>query len=252
MMRRFLFLLLTITSPLHADDIKIAADPWCPFTCEPNTSMPGFMIEIAEEAFKNSGHKIIYSKLSWARALTDARNGIINAAVGAARREVPGFILPKKAIGTALNYFFTLPNDSWTFTDEKSLGKKTFAIINGYSYGSAIDDIIAKKHRGFKEISGEDPLLRMIQMTETKRVNGFIEDISVLAYKLQSLNKKADLFKISSQNLVANDPQLFIAFSPTNPKSKEYAKILDEGMIQLRKSGKLALILKKYSVKDWE
>jgi polar amino acid transport system substrate-binding protein len=45
---------------------------------------------------------------------------------------------------------------------------------------------------------------------------------------------------------------VYIAFSPGNPKSQEYAQILSKGIQQLRASGELATILKKYGMSDWK
>ena len=42
---------------------------------------------------------------------------------------------------------------------------------------------------------------------------------------------------------------LYIAFSPNNPKSGEYAKALSEGMTRLRKSGKTEAIMQQYGLK---
>lgn len=246
-----MILLSFLTKQAKADEINLSSDFWCPYTCEPESSMPGFMIEIAQEVFKKHGHTIKYQKLSWARALADARVGRIDGAVGASRKEVDGFVIPQVASGNLLNYFYTLSSDPWFYVDEKSLNKKTFAVINGYSYGAVVDKFIEKKHPSFKSMAGDDVLTRVIQMTTTKRIDGFIEDPAVLNYSLKKRNIKSSDFKIASPNM-ATDPELYIAFSPKKPNSKEYARLLDEGMNDLRKSGKLKEILNKYSVKDWK
>ena len=44
---------------------------------------------------------------------------------------------------------------------------------------------------------------------------------------------------------------LYIAFSPQLPKAKEYARILSEGMNELRASGELQAILSQYGLTDW-
>ncbi|NOT80704.1 MAG: transporter substrate-binding domain-containing protein [Bacteriovoracaceae bacterium] len=244
-------LLSFFTNQIKADEINLGADLWCPYTCEPGSSMPGFMIEIAQEVFKKHGHTIKYQNLSWARALADARIGRIDGAVGALRKEVVGFMIPQIANGNLLNYFYTLSTDPWFYKDEKSLYNKTFAVINGYSYGAVVDKLIENKHPSLKSMAGDDVLTRMIQMTSTKRIDGFIEDPAVLSFSLKKRKLKSSDFKIASPNM-ATDPDLFIAFSPKNPKSKEYARLLDEGMNEFRKSGKLKEILNKYSVKDWK
>ena len=45
---------------------------------------------------------------------------------------------------------------------------------------------------------------------------------------------------------------IFVAFSPANAKSKDYAQILGQGMDELRRSGKLKAILSKYGMEDWQ
>ncbi len=88
-------------------------------------------------------------------------------------------------------------------------------------------------------------------MTEAKRLDGFIENPLVLEYNLKLMKKNIKKFKAVGPNL-ANDPDLFISFAPGHPKSKEYAKILDLGMVEMRKSGRLKAILAKYGLQDWK
>ena len=88
-------------------------------------------------------------------------------------------------------------------------------------------------------------------MTESKRLDGFIENPLVLEYNLGLMKKDIKKFKAVSPNL-ANDPDLFISFAPGHPKSQEYAKILDLGMAEMRKSGRLKVILARYGLKDWK
>jgi polar amino acid transport system substrate-binding protein len=49
------------------------------------------------------------------------------------------------------------------------------------------------------------------------------------------------------------DPNpLYIAFSPSDPRSPAYAALLSEGVVRLRASGRLAAILARYGLADWE
>ena len=45
---------------------------------------------------------------------------------------------------------------------------------------------------------------------------------------------------------------VFASFSPKKKKSKEYAKILSEETIKMRKDGRLQVLLDKYGIKDWQ
>jgi len=60
----------------------------------------------------------------------------------------------------------------------------------------------------------------------------------------------AGIDPISSKESL-DESKLYIAFSPKNPKSKEYAKLITDGIEQMRLSGELSQILAKYKLTDW-
>jgi polar amino acid transport system substrate-binding protein len=45
---------------------------------------------------------------------------------------------------------------------------------------------------------------------------------------------------------------IYIAFSPKRADSQRYARTLSAGVVQLRRTGQLAVILSKYGLKDWK
>ncbi|AUN98193.1 hypothetical protein C0V70_08750 [Bacteriovorax stolpii] len=247
-----LILCLILSFSLQAKDkvISMRSDIWCPYACDPKSDHPGFMVEIAREVFKKKGYTIDYDVMNWARVLSDVKIGEYDAVIGASRADVREFVIPQVPTGILVNYFWALKDSRWSYKDEGSLDYVSVGTVNDYSYGDEIDKLVKKKHKSIKEVSGESPLLRLIQMTESGRLMAFVENPLVLGYNMKKLNKDKKIFKAVSKNL-ANDPDLFIAFSPSNPKSKEYAKILDEGMEELRKSGKLKEILLRYGLSDW-
>lgn len=244
-----LCILLSVNS--FADVITMRSDLWCPYACDPKSDKPGFMVEIAREVFKKQGHTVDYELMNWARAVADVKEGKFNALLGCSKGDAPGFIFPKVPIGIMVSYYYALEKNTWKYTGPDSLKSKSIGVINEYSYGDAIDEQVKKKNPALKPVSGGDPLQRMIQMTESKRLDGFIENPIVLDYNLNLMKKNKKLFKVVSANL-ANDPDLFISFAPGLPKSKEYAKILDEGINELRKSGRLKIILARYGLEDWK
>ena len=46
--------------------------------------------------------------------------------------------------------------------------------------------------------------------------------------------------------------KIYLAFSPKNPKSKSYARLISKGIIEMRASGDLQKILDKYGMRDWK
>ncbi|MBC7714060.1 MAG: transporter substrate-binding domain-containing protein [Rhizobacter sp.] len=250
-MKLLLLLAILYFSSLHATTITIRTDLWCPYACDPKSERPGFMVEVAKEIFLKKGYTVDYNIMNWARAIGDVKNGTYDGLLGCNKADAEGFVIPEIPTGVTTSYYYTLKNNAWTYKDKNSLKGVKIGIINDYSYGDEIDKLVKEKNSSLKIVSGEEPLNRLIQMTENKRLDGFVENPLVLAYTLKKMKKEESMFKVSSKD-VANDPDLFIAFSPANPKSKEYAKILDEGMIELRKSGRLKEILLKYGLNDWK
>ncbi len=248
----FTFILISISiSNSKAAIITLRSDIWCPYTCNPKSDKPGFMIEIAQEVFKKKGHTIQYGVTTWPRALSDVRSGKYDGLVGCSRVEVDDFAVPETATGTLINYFWTKADSTWTYKNKDSLAGKKFGIVNDYVYGNEVDNLVKEDNQSFKKVAGEYPLYRLIRMAEEKRIDGFVENPIVLKYTLKELKKSDKTFRIASSN-IANDPDLHIAFAPNKPHSREYAKILNEGMIELRKNGRLKEILAKYGLTDWK
>lgn len=247
----FSLFFLTLTTGLHAETITVRTDLWCPYACDPKSDKPGFMVEIAREIFQKNGIEIQYDVMNWPRAIADVKSGKYNALIGTSKVDAPTFIYPSNPFGQLITNYFTMGSDSWNYTNVDSLKGKKIGVINNYTYGQVIDQQLKSKNPAFKIISGENPLNRLIQMTENKRIDGFVENPLVLSFTLKLLKKNPELFRIASPNL-ASDPDLFIAFSPVNKMSHSYADMMDAGISELRKNGRLKEILAKYGLSDWK
>lgn len=250
-MKLFITILFCLSfSKAHSALITLKSDLWCPYACDPKSDRPGFMVEIAQEVFKKNGHSVQYSVMNWARAVVDVRSGKYDGLVGCSKADVDGFVIPTVPTGAMSSRVFTLQNDSWFYVNQDSLKSKKIGVINDYTYGGKIDDLVKSQNPAFHSVSGEGTLLRLIQMTESKRLDGFVENPLVLDYTLKLHHKDKKKFRVASDDLTRN-PELFIAFAPSKPESRKYAKMLDVGMGELRKSGRLQVILSKYNLSDW-
>ena len=249
----FGFLFIAFSAHLYADVISLRTDLWCPYACDPKSDKPGFMIEIAREIFEKHGHTIDYDVLNWARAIDEVKMGKYAGLVGCSKfsSESDGLEFPNIANGVNTNFYWTLKESHWFFESADSLKNKKIGIVKSYSYGTSTDNLIKLNHKAFINVTGQMPLLRMIQMTESKRLDGFLENPNVLARSLKINNKDPELFRVASAN-VSDQTELFIAFSAAHAKSKLYAKLLDVGMVELRKSGRLKVILERYGMSDWK
>jgi len=242
---------LTVSGTVQADEIVLAADVWPPFICKPDSAKQGYMVDIAKKVFGAKGHKVVYKELPWSRAVKTCRKGDLTGILGAAFGDAKDFVFPKEELAKLENFAFVLKDSTWDYKNADSLKEVKLGVIQDYDYGVATMKYL-KANKGSKMIqyvSGNDPLKKNIKKLKAKRIDALIEVKPVFDYVVKELGW-SDAFKAAGSDGEA-DP-VYIAFSPANPKSKEYAKILSDGIVELRKSGELAKILGEYGQKDWK
>ncbi|WP_296934627.1 transporter substrate-binding domain-containing protein [uncultured Marinobacter sp.] len=235
----------TPTEPRRS--VVIAADPWCPHNCEAGSDHEGYMIDIAREAFGLAGIDVEYVNMSWARALQQARDGYIDAVVGALPGDAPDFVFPEAAIGYSTIALYTHPDNTWQYGGIDSLSQLTLLAINGYAYSPELDDYIARYQDNPEKVwvlSGPAPLSRAIELLHQQRSDVFPEDQYVMRWQLEQ-DGSAESLRMAA---VIHESPIYIAFSPLGRDSPELAKLLSEGAKGLQRSGRVAAILARYGV----
>lgn len=238
---------------LFADEITIVADQWCPFNCDPKSKKPGYMIEIAKTVFLKAGHTVLYSNLDWDKAIKDTRQGTYTAIVGAYKEDAPDFIFPKQSLGVAGNAFFVKEGSSWKYNGTASLKQIKVGIIKGYSYGDILDAAFKnqKKAGNLFVSAGDNALENLINSLIDGKIDVIIEDPAVLSDYLVE-NAMFDILDMIVEVGNEGDKEpVYIAFSPKNPKSKEYAELLNKGIEELIQTNEALKIIQKYKIKKW-
>lgn len=234
-----------------AATITVRADSWAPYNEEPNSAKPGYMIELAKLVFEAKGHEIDYQLMPWSRSLAAVEKGTYDAVVGTDPEESPNFVFPEESLGVNKNGFYVKKGSSWQYDGIDSIKQVRLGIIDSYGYYLELDNYIEEGGKGTKlfAATGDDALPKLIKMLKAGRLDVIIENINVMTHEL-------DAQKLSGEIVQAGSPEeespLYMAFSPAKESSREYAKILDDGIAELRNSGKLQEILTKYGLKDWK
>ncbi len=232
----------------RADVIRLRADHWCPFNCDPGSDRPGFMVEIAREALALYGHEVDYQTMNWSRSLEFARSGRIDGVIGTEPEESPDLIY-----GPALARYrevaaFRAGEAVMIDSVEAMTGMRLGAIAE-YEYADAILDYIAA-HADDRSLvqmlSGDHALRQNLLKLLAGRIDIVPEDRSVLLYTLDAMGV-ADRIEYSPE---LDTTDLFIAFSPELETSVLYAAQLTEGYERLRASGRVAEILARYGLAD--
>ncbi len=271
-MKLFIGLAIFLSSPVWLGAqtrpvVKLQADVWCPFNCEENANDPGYMIEIAKIALDSIKVDVQYKNLSWNKAIDEARKGLAHGIVGSSVTDAPDFIFPANPLGKTKNCFFTLPESEWSFSDAESLKKVRIGVIEGYTYGEPFEAYVSsylkEKEKNPKSkdkeldinsliqaVPGDQALTLNIKKLKTKpsRIDAFVEEESVLKNFLFA--KKMPMYSYRNAGCLKPD-NVSIAFGPKEPKAKEYAKLLSDTVVAMRKDGRLKKILDKYGISDW-
>lgn len=236
--------------PARADVITLRADEWCPFNCVPG-AMPGYGVELAQEIFAKAGHKVEYSLSPWGRSLEDCLHGAIVAVIGAAPVDSPDLIFPQEPIGVWDTTFVVRKGDPWRYGGAASLAGVKLGGIIGYNYMDPVGGYV-EEHKGDRNrvdlVGSVKPLEQNLRKLGAGRIGATMDSRAVLDFKLSELGL-ADSVDYAGET---ESGPIYIAFSPVNPKAQEYARLLDDGLREMRASGRLAEILKRYRVRDWK
>jgi polar amino acid transport system substrate-binding protein len=119
-------------------------------------------------------------------------------------------------------------------------------ITKDYTYGDPFDGYVKANPAKLQVASGDGTLEKNAKMLELGRIGAFIDDTNVVGLAVQE-GRIANFRQAGCLEAT----ETYIAFSPANPKAKEYAKALADGVATLRQNGKLKEIIGKYGVSDW-
>lgn len=251
MMKAALILFILLSSAhIQAETIILMADRWCPFNCDPTSAQSketGYMVEVAKLAFERKGHNIDYKVDTWTNSIDEVRKGKATAIVATTIADAPDFIYPEKNMGSNKECFYVRSKDPWEYLKVDDLKKRKIGIVESYAYSPELYVYFRDHSEQIVKGKGSSPLLDNLKNLDEKKIDTLVENPFVFNY-LTERKKIRDNYE--EAGCTEGDP-LYIGFSPKNPRSKEFAKILTEGIEELRKDGTIAKIIEKYSLKDW-
>lgn len=239
---------ITIANIANANQvIKLRADHWCPYNCDPGSENPGFLIEVSEYILEQNGYQLDYQLLDWSKAKDEAESGYINGIIGAYKNDAKDFIFHDIPLAVSIQNFYTQKDNKWSYQNILSLNNKRIGIIAGYTYGNQLDQYIDKnivdEKLIFVAVGNEELEINIAELMDSK-IDAFIIDQSVLKNYMKN-DVRANLI---SEAGLANQASVYIAFAPNNPDSKKLAQIMDDGIKEMHDSGLLKKIADKYGI----
>lgn len=248
-----LLLLLPITlRPAMAEQLVVAADVWCPFNCQPDAPLPGYTVELMREVFAQD--TVEYRVVPWKRAILQTRNGTSTAAIAMSKEtaEKERLQIGREPIGFSNDCLYVPVGSSVTYAnsaDDLNVLQRV-GIVVGYEYDDGLGEWLARpanKPKIFTE-SGEEPAVRNLRKLVSGRLDAMIEDRSVVEYLLLD---PAFAGRVVSAGCNQGIP-LYMGFGPKGSRGDALVVQFDQGMANLRRSGRVAQIMAKYGLKDWQ
>lgn len=232
--------------------LKISVTESCPKMC-PGAKKQGFVTDITYEILTKLGYEIDFITLPWARAVKNTTAGKLDAIISPAKKEAPNLIYPQTELAVQGECFYGLTSDNWQPLYAHSFLNRKTIVFKNWTFEADFKQALGeeKYNKSFVVFSvNKDYLSRIINMVDLGRVNAFWAEAIVFDNYLSkhptALNRQ--IKKLGC--LLVQD--LYIGFNPLNPQlSNQLAVQFDQGMQQLRASGRLAQILSDYNVSDW-
>jgi len=250
-MRRFLLAalaLIAMTAPARAQQgvVTLAGDEWCPYICK-DAAKPGILVDIARLAFAKAGLKIDVKLMPWARAYKDARAGKDAGVIGVQQTLAGDLVFPEVAQAQSVVTFYVRKNSPWYFNATSDLPRVSLGTIVDYSYNPFLDDYILRNAHDMKRIqavAGDQALASNVKKLIAGRIDATVETAAVMEHYLNSVDlRKA----IVPAGRMPETQDLFIAFSPKDPKAKEYADLVAAETQQLILSGEMNALWARYT-----
>lgn len=252
-MKLFILGLLLISTKLMAlqsnDGVVLAYDDWCPYTCgTENKAGPGYMVELLQLIFQGKGEKVQFKDMPWNRAKAELKAGKILGVIGELKSGEPQLFFHKSELGLDSDCYFTSADDPWVFKNSDSLKGRKIGSVQDYSYGDVFTKFAKANPGSIVTSFGSDSSKSNIQRLIYKRIDTIIENPNVVANFLR-INFPNE--KIVNKGCSRSEA-LFVAFYPKANRNEEFAKMIDDGIYQLRKNGELKKLLNKYNLTDWK
>ncbi|KPZ73224.1 MULTISPECIES: substrate-binding periplasmic protein [Shewanella] len=228
------------SASLSAKPLLIASDIWCPYVCEGQT---GYVTELTKRAFAEMDQPVHFIAVPFNRALKEVQHGNIDAILAVTPEHVSQFNLytDEVVVGYASKDFYTTTGFAWQFNQLEDLDNVQVGIIRGYDYGERLNDKIANSNR-FYIATGNQPLTMNLKRLIKGRFHVMLGNKVVIQ---NTAEKLALDDQIRFAGTFGEPLPLYVGF---NQGATKAAKMFNQGLTKLKKTGEYQQILDKYNI----
>lgn len=245
-----IFMFFTISAAAK-QTITLSNGEWKPYLGE-NLPNGGVASHIITEAFATQKIEVNYKWYgeSWKRAYKDATRGskVIGSAIWSYKKErEKEVIYSEPVIPGADDVFFHMKGNKFNWTKPEDLKDVPIGGVQGYVYGPLIEKAIKDGNLKLDRVAGESDNIKKLAKG---RIKAFLANRKIGLDLIKRAVKKGEITQAQADNIVAH-PKIVqkgisyhVIFSIKNSKSKEILNKLNEGLVVIKKNGKLDKMLK--------
>lgn len=249
-MKLLLSLFILLSGLSYASTVTVVASERCPYTCATTPDEKGFLVDIATYIFNQAGYDVDYTVSdSHDKAIEDVRMHKYDAIIGTDPKEAPDFIFPKVPLAYSYDVLIVPKYSKWKYTTPSSLDSLLLGLEDGRLYNDAINrhiEINRNDPEKIDLINGSYILKHNLKKLRFEKISATVEDRAVLRH-FYFEKKKPFAFKVAH---TYHTKSIYIAFSPKNYKSKQYAEIFYKWYQTIKGTQELKNILQKYGLTE--
>jgi peptide/nickel transport system substrate-binding protein len=261
--RFFATLLLTLIPHFcYAEKIIFYYTEAMPFIGRSAEGEIGFHADIIKEVFSKQGYEIDFRMIPLGRAVAQLKRGIGHAIAAVGKDDISelektntqktfqSFEFPEEELGSIHNTFFVNKNSRWSYRGLDSLKPIKLVTTEEYIHSPYLESYEKEYPDNILGLYGEKQIERATKILVSGRAQVLLGSRPAIRWVASKIpNVKNTLLEKGD---IGPEKKLYVAFSNSHPRAKEFAEIMSNGIIQLRTTGELGNILKQYNQRDWK
>ncbi|MCV2361258.1 transporter substrate-binding domain-containing protein [Paucibacter sp. TC2R-5] len=236
---------------LQRKPVALVANDWCPQHCESGAPDKGYVVDIVTQALQSQGVPYTLHYFPWSRAMRMVDRGEVDGLLTPTVPGFPKYIFHAQAVGYQQYCFYADKSSQWRYRQPADLQNQHIAMLADSGLGE-VDDYLKAHHSTITvtRFKGEQHFAkRLFIFLGLKRADTVVLSTDVFEYG----QSKGDIGRNFQAVGCLEKEKMVVGLSKKDERrSQMIGEALDQGIIQLRKSGQLAKTLARYGMRDWK
>lgn len=236
-----LFLALAVRTPFASETIRLTNGEWQPYLSE-HAPHYGFASHIIAEAFGLVGVEVEYGFFPWRRSFELAKKGATwdGTAVWLYSEERAASFYYTDSVIPSNTAFFHLNDVEFDWNTMEDLKDKRIGTTLEYSYGPEFDEADKSGIIDPERVATDELNLKKLLKG---RIEVFPGEVMVTYTQIRETFSKEDAARFTHHPKSLHRNLQYLLLSKANPDNERFAELFNEGLKQLKESGRYDQII---------